>query len=74
MSARPLAADGRHHRRCGAATRLLGLLRGAGMARDMPVQEVARASNLTRSEALLALHLADGSTLADAAKELGLDD
>jgi len=49
----------------------LGLLRGERMARGVPVHEVARAFNLTRSEALLALLLADGFTLGDAAQELG---
>ena len=71
ISARPLLQMVVTTTMQGGGPALLGLLRGAGMARDMPVQEVARALNLTRSEALLALHLADGSTLADAAKELG---
>lgn len=55
----------------GGSPASLGLLRGERMARDVPVHEVARAFNLTRSEALLALLLADGFTLADAAEELG---
>lgn len=55
----------------GGDSMLMGFLRGEKMARNVPVHEVARALNLTRSEALLALHLADGATLADAAKELG---
>lgn len=50
---------------------LIGILRGVTTARLLPLDQIARALCLNRSEARLAALLCDGFSLRDAATELG---
>lgn len=71
LSRRPplemILTDGRH----GGERALIAGLRHARAARATPVAEIARAFDLSRSEARLAMLLCDGFSLAEAAQELG---
>ncbi|MFT4013692.1 MAG: hypothetical protein QM682_09860 [Paracoccus sp. (in: a-proteobacteria)] len=50
---------------------VLGALRRARAARDLPLADLARAFDISRSQARLAMLLADGLSLAQAGQELG---